>query len=53
MPVMMFMEKIDPPPLPPLTDDVQLKLKIEALASDDWAKDMIDGLAGVLRDVKH
>jgi hypothetical protein len=52
--MMMLMAKIDPPPPPPLTDDVQLKLKIEALASDDrWVKDMIDGLAGVLRDVKH
>jgi hypothetical protein len=51
---MMFIERDDPPPPPPPTDDDQLKLKNEALASDDrWVKNMIDGLTGVLRDVKH
>lgn len=49
---MMFIENDDPPPPLPLTDDDQLKLKIEALAGDDrWVKNMIDGLAGTLRDV--
>lgn len=59
---MMFIERDDPPaplspslPLPPpLTDDDPLKLKSEPLASDDrWVENIIDGLAGVLRDVKH
>jgi hypothetical protein len=47
-------EKIDPPPpVVPLTDEEQSTLKLEALASDDlWVKNLIDGLAGVLRDVK-
>lgn len=49
-----FIEKIDPPPpLSPLSDEEQLALKLEELASDDlWVKNLIDGLAGVLRDVK-
>jgi len=53
--MMVYQEKIArPPPLARLTADEQMHLKIEALASDDrWVKDMIDGLAGVLRDVKH
>jgi hypothetical protein len=50
--MMVFMEKIaPPPPLVPLTDEEQLKLKFEALASDDlWVKNLIDGLAGAIRD---
>jgi hypothetical protein len=53
--MMVYQEKIaPPPPLALLTAGKQLQLKIEALASDDrWVKDIIDGLAGVLRDVKH
>lgn len=50
---MMFIEREDAPP-PLLTDGDQLKLKNDPLASDDrWVKSIIDGLAGVLRDVKH
>ena len=52
--MMVFMEKIDPPPpLVQPTDEEQLKLKFEELASDDlWVKNLIDGLAGVIRDMK-
>jgi hypothetical protein len=38
----------------PLTDDEQMKLITEAVASEDhWVKDFIDRLAGVVRDLKH
>ena len=50
-----FIEKIDPPPPPaPLTDEEELTSKLEALASDDrWVKNIIEALAGVIRDMKH
>jgi hypothetical protein len=53
--MMVYQGKIGPPPpLLPLTADEQSQLKIDALASDNrWVKNMIDGLAGVLREVKH
>jgi hypothetical protein len=51
--MMVYQEKIAPPLLP-LTAGEQSQLKIDALASDDrWVKNIIDGLAGVLRNVKH
>jgi hypothetical protein len=51
---MMFIEQIDPPPPLPLTYEERLRTKIEALASDDlWVRNLIDGLAGDLREVKH
>lgn len=52
--MMIFMEKIEPPPLVPLTDEERLPLRLEAVESDDqWVKNFIDRLAGVIRDVKH
>jgi hypothetical protein len=53
--MMTFIEKIEPPPpLVPLTDDEQLKLRLEAIAREDlWVKNFIDRLAGVVRDMKH
>jgi hypothetical protein len=51
--MMVYQEKIEPL-LEPATEKEQLKLIAESLASEDrWVKNLIDGLAGVLRDVKH
>jgi hypothetical protein len=50
--MMVYQEKI-PPPLDPPPDEEQMKLIAESLANDDrWVKNLIDGLAGILRDVK-
>jgi hypothetical protein len=53
--VKVYIGKIDiPPPLSPLSGEEQLTLKLEELASDDrWVKNLIDGLAGAIRDLKH
>ncbi len=52
--MMIFMEKIEPPPLVPLTDDEILKLRLEAKEKDDlWVKNFLDRLAGAVRDLKH
>jgi hypothetical protein len=41
-------------PLPPLTDEAQTKLKLKAIADEDyWVKNFIDRLAGVVRDLDH
>jgi hypothetical protein len=51
--MMVYQEKIAPPLVPP-TDEEQVKLRIESMASEDrWVKNFIDRLAGVVRDVKH
>src|ERR1700721_657431 len=52
---MTFIEKIEqPPPLVPLTDDEQTRLRLEAIASEDlWVQNFIDRLAGVVGDMKH
>jgi hypothetical protein len=50
--MMVYQEKIPPPP-DPAPDEEQIKLIAELLASDDrWVKNLIDGLAGILRDMK-
>ena len=52
--MMIFTEKIERPPPLPLTNEEQIKLIAESLASDDrWIRNLIDGLAGILRAVKH
>ena len=52
--MMIFKEKIEPPPLVPLTDEERLNLKLEELASDDlWVRNIIEAMAGVIRDMKH
>jgi hypothetical protein len=50
-----FIEKIEPPPPPlvPLTAEEQLKLQFEVASDDLWVKNLIDGLAGVIRDLKR
>jgi hypothetical protein len=49
--MMVYQEKIAPPGRLP---DEERKLIAEALVRDDrWVKNLIDGLAGILRDVKH
>jgi hypothetical protein len=49
--MMVYQEKIAPPGKP---DEERIKLIAEALVRDDrWVKNLIDGLAGILRDVKH
>jgi hypothetical protein len=48
--MMIFMEKIAPPPVVQLADEEIIKLA-ERLAQDDrWVKNLIDGLAGILRN---
>jgi hypothetical protein len=49
-----FTEKIDPPPVVPLTNEQLIKLRLEAMKSDEiWVKKFIDRLVGVIREVKH
>jgi hypothetical protein len=51
--MMIYYEKIAPP-LAPLTEDEQTRLRLEAIESEDrWVKNFIDRLAGVVRDLKH
>jgi hypothetical protein len=52
---MIFMEKIEPPaPLVQVADEEITSKLAERLAQEDrWVKNLIDGLAGILRDVKH
>jgi hypothetical protein len=50
--MIIYQEKIAPPPDPP-QDEEQIKVITESSASDDrWVKNLIDGLAGTLRDMK-
>ena len=51
--MMTYQEKIAPP-LAPLNDNEQRKLRMEAAASEDrWVENFINRLAGVIRDLKH
>jgi hypothetical protein len=51
--MIMYQEKIAPP-LAPLNDNEQRKLRMEIAASEDrWVEDFINRLAGVIRDMKH
>ena len=51
---MMTCQQKTAPPLVPLNDDEQWKLRMEAAASEDrWVEDFINRLAGVVRDMKH
>jgi hypothetical protein len=52
--MMIYQEKIAPSAHPP-PDEERTKLIAESLVRDDdrWVKNLIDGLAGILRDVKH
>lgn len=50
--MMIHFEKIAPP-LAPLSEDEQSKLRLEAIESENrWVKNFIDRLTGV-RDMKH
>jgi hypothetical protein len=51
--MMIFMEKIEPPPrVVPLTDEEQVRLRMEAIATEDlWVKNFINRLAGVAHDL--
>ena len=51
--MMVFMEKIDPPRPVSLHGEEQVKLLAEQLSDDRWIKNLIDGLSGILRDVRH
>ena len=51
--MMIYQEKIAPP-LAPLSEEEQMKLITDSIASEDrWVEDFIARLAGVIRDVKH
>ena len=51
--MMIYQEKIAPPLALP-ADEGQVKLIAESLVSDDrWVMNLIDGLAGILREAKH
>jgi hypothetical protein len=51
--MMVYQEKIAPP-LAPLSEEEQLKLRTDAIASEDhWVKDLIARLAVVIRDIQH
>jgi hypothetical protein len=50
---MIYQEKIAPL-LAPLTDDEQMKLRLEAIETEDrWVTDFIARLTGAVRDMKH
>ncbi len=56
--MILFTQKIDPPPpiiAVVLDEEARRKRKLaDALVQEDlWVKNLIDGLAGVLRDQKH
>ena len=47
-------EIITPPPIAVVLDKETIRKRADDLAQEDrWVKNLIDGLAGVLRDVKH
>jgi hypothetical protein len=50
--MMIFMENIEPPPpLVQVPDDEIISKMAERLAQEDrWVKNLIDGLAGILRN---
>jgi hypothetical protein len=49
--MMIYHEKIAPP-ANPSPDEEQMKFISEALVSDDrWVKNLIDGVAGILREL--
>jgi hypothetical protein len=51
--MMIYQEKIAPP-LAPLSEEEQMKLITDSIASEDrWVMDFIKRLAGVIRDIKH
>jgi hypothetical protein len=51
--MMICQEKITPP-LAPLSEEEQMKLITDSIASEDrWVEDFIARLAGVIRDIKH
>jgi hypothetical protein len=51
--MMVYQEKIAPP-LIPLTDEEEMKLKRESIASEDrWVRNFIDRLAGIVPNAKH
>jgi hypothetical protein len=51
--MMIYYEKIAPP-LAPLTDEEQKKVRLEAIEREDlWVRNFINRLAGVVRDSKH
>jgi hypothetical protein len=51
--MIIYQEKIAPPPAP-LSDDEQWKLKLAAIASEDlWVRNFIERLAGVVRNMKR
>jgi hypothetical protein len=51
--MMIYQEKIAPP-LVPLTEDEQWKLRLAAIESEDlWVRNFIERLAGVVRSMKH
>ncbi len=50
--MIVFMEKIAPPPTA-VAEEAVRKLAERLVAEDRWVKNLIDGLAGILRDVKH
>ncbi len=41
------------PPQPVLDKEMVRKLADDLVQDDRWVKRLIDGLAGILRDVKH
>jgi hypothetical protein len=52
--MMIYQEKIAPPPVPLTLDQEQMKSIAEAIAEEDrWVKDFIDRLEGIIRDIKH
>jgi hypothetical protein len=51
--MIVYQEKIAPP-LAPLSEEEQTKLRMDAIASDDrWVENFVARLAGTVRDMKH
>ena len=52
--MIVFTEKIaPPPPFPAGDEEAARKLAKNLVDEDRWVKNLIDGLAGILRDVKR
>lgn len=51
--MIVFMEKVDPPPMASIDEEEVRKLAEILVKEDRWVKNLIDALAGILRDVRH
>ena len=52
--MIVFTEKIAPPPtIPEIDDEATQNMAAKLVQDQRWVQNIIAGLAGILRDVKH